>query len=144
MLILNSNCRNFGLLSFGFEAEVDEEETDNYVQQNASKAKSTHDILDDPKLSKETITLTRANDEDPEDRIEHASEDETALEEKKERIKNKLKKSGNKKETKSQSEPVSSGSKTEEKEAKSASDSDSDDLYNELEKERREKRQKQA
>lgn len=51
--------RNFGLLSFGEEAEEDEEETDSFVQKNAGKPKSTHDILDDPKLSKQTATTIK-------------------------------------------------------------------------------------
>lgn len=48
-------CRNFGLLSFGEEAEVDEMETSMFTQKNAGKAKSMHDAIDDPKLSKETV-----------------------------------------------------------------------------------------
>lgn len=51
--------RNFGLLSFGAEAEEDEEETDNFVQKYSGKAKSTHDVLDDPNLSKETAVLIK-------------------------------------------------------------------------------------
>lgn len=58
-------CRNFGLLSFGDEAEEDEEETDSYVQKNAGKAKSTHDVLDDPKLSKETVTIIKRGKGEP-------------------------------------------------------------------------------
>lgn len=46
--------RNFGLLSFGEEAEVDEMETSIFTQKNAGKAKSMHDAIDDPKLSKKT------------------------------------------------------------------------------------------
>lgn len=51
--------RNFGLLSFGNEAEEDEEETNDFVQRNSGKAKSTHDLLTDPKLSKETATFVK-------------------------------------------------------------------------------------
>lgn len=51
--------RNFGLLSFGAEAEEDEEETESYVQKNSGKAKSTHDVLDDPRLSKDTLTIVK-------------------------------------------------------------------------------------
>lgn len=46
--------RNFGLLSFGEEAEEDEEETENFVKKTGGKSKSTHDVLDDPSLSKKT------------------------------------------------------------------------------------------
>lgn len=51
--------RNFGLLSFGEEAEEDEEETESYVQKFAGKSKSTHDVLDDPTLSRETATTIK-------------------------------------------------------------------------------------
>lgn len=51
--------RNFGLLSFGNEAEEDEEETNEFVQKYSGKAKSTHDLLTDPKLSKETETFIK-------------------------------------------------------------------------------------
>lgn len=51
--------RNFGLLSFGEEAEEDEDQTNDFVKKNAGKAKSTHDVLDDPKLSKETGDLKK-------------------------------------------------------------------------------------
>lgn len=46
--------KNFGLLSFGDEAEGDEQETEEFVKKSTGKGKSTHDVLDDPKLSKET------------------------------------------------------------------------------------------
>ncbi|XP_052754333.1 spliceosome-associated protein CWC27 homolog isoform X1 [Galleria mellonella] len=42
--------KNFGLLSFGEEAEEDEGEAQEY----RGKPKSTHDLLEDPKLSKKT------------------------------------------------------------------------------------------
>ncbi|KAI5643701.1 cyclophilin type peptidyl-prolyl cis-trans isomerase/CLD domain-containing protein [Phthorimaea operculella] len=42
--------KNFGLLSFGEEAEEEEGEAQEYK----GKPKSTHDLLDDPKLSKKT------------------------------------------------------------------------------------------
>lgn len=60
--------RNFGLLSFGEEAEGDEEETNVYVKKNAGKAKSLHDNVDDPKLSKEPIrvpNVEKADSEEP-------------------------------------------------------------------------------
>lgn len=60
--------KNFGLLSFGEEAEGDEQETTIFVKQNAGKAKSLHDATDDPKLSKEPIKVPkteRASSEEP-------------------------------------------------------------------------------
>ncbi|XP_068622359.1 spliceosome-associated protein CWC27 homolog isoform X1 [Battus philenor] len=42
--------KNFGLLSFGDEAEQDEDEAEEF----RGKPKSTHDLLEDPKLSKKT------------------------------------------------------------------------------------------
>ncbi|XP_064551632.1 spliceosome-associated protein CWC27 homolog [Drosophila montana] len=51
--------KNFGLLSFGEEAEGDEQETSIFVKQNAGKAKSLHDATDDPKLSKEPIKVPK-------------------------------------------------------------------------------------
>lgn len=50
--------KNFGLLSFGDEAEGDEQETDEFVKKTSGKSKSTHDVLDDPKLSKESAVIT--------------------------------------------------------------------------------------
>ncbi|KAI5745979.1 hypothetical protein M8J76_015994 [Diaphorina citri] len=44
--------KNFKLLSFGEEAEEDEEEVDQVNQKFSGKSKSTHDVLQDPKLSK--------------------------------------------------------------------------------------------
>lgn len=41
--------RNFKLLSFGLEAEEDDEETE--VKPEDRKMKSSHDVLDDPRLS---------------------------------------------------------------------------------------------
>lgn len=57
--VKEKGVKNFGLLSFGNEAEEDEEETNEFVQKNAGKAKSTHDVLDDPKLSKDTATFVK-------------------------------------------------------------------------------------
>lgn len=50
--------KNFGLLSFGDEAEEEEQETTQFVQRNfAGKGKSSHDVLDDPRLSKQAIDV---------------------------------------------------------------------------------------
>ena len=47
--------RNFKLLSFGDEAEEDEIENDLEQTKYVGKSKSTHDVLNDPKLSSKTI-----------------------------------------------------------------------------------------
>lgn len=135
--------RNFGLLSFGAEAAEDEDQSDLFVQQNAGKAKSTHDILDDPKLSKQTVQVTSSDD--PDDRIEiaerHSSDDDA--EKKADKVRAKLKGSKRKAviEPKVDIEPGTPPLEAERK----AVDSDSDDDFtNELEKERRAKRKKEA
>ena len=48
---LVSTCRNFKLLSFGDEAEEDEEESVAVSKKLAFKSKSSHDLTNDPKLS---------------------------------------------------------------------------------------------
>lgn len=45
--------RNFKLLSFGAEAEEDEEETEVANKKYSGRSKSTHDLLQDPTLSAE-------------------------------------------------------------------------------------------
>lgn len=87
--------RNFGLLSFGEEAEEDEVETNEFVQKNAGKAKSLHDVVDDPKLSKEPIKVKEENQEEsePEDghvAIKEEKLDDDEIAERKQRIKDKL------------------------------------------------------
>lgn len=47
--------RNFKLLSFGEEAEEDEEESSVLNKQYSSKGKSAHDCLSDPKLSAQPV-----------------------------------------------------------------------------------------
>lgn len=49
--------KNFGLLSFGDEAENDEAQVVSFEKQKLSKCKSSHDVLNDPKLSKESIKI---------------------------------------------------------------------------------------
>lgn len=139
------------MLSFGAEAEEDEEQNDIFVQKNAGKAKSTHDILDDPKLSKQTVQVTSAADH-PEDRIEYAerdaSDDDGMLEEKAEKIRAKLR--GSKRKVASEREsntPPLEAKHTVNAAAATApadDDSDSDEFTNELEKERRAKRKKEV
>uniref|UniRef100_A0A182JAS3 Spliceosome-associated protein CWC27 homolog n=1 Tax=Anopheles atroparvus TaxID=41427 RepID=A0A182JAS3_ANOAO len=118
--------KNFGLLSFGDEAEEEEQETNVFVQKNASvgRGKSSHDVLDDPKLSKQTVDTPRT--ETGKSRVPHdqeasssdASDDQrssTHVEESKLRglndVRNKLKR------------------KPDEKQKKEASESDSDSDY---------------
>lgn len=138
----NFFCRNFGLLSFGEEAEEDEEQTDSFVQKNAGKSKSTHDVLDDPQLSKHTLDPSKSteHENDPIEQQDQHSDDDLSLEEKAQRIRNKLKgklKSLNNKDN--ANELI-----TAEKPSVQASESDSDDFTSELEKERRIKRQIKA
>lgn len=47
--------RNYKLLSFGDEAEEDEIENSAEQSKYVGKSKSTHDVLNDPKLSSKTI-----------------------------------------------------------------------------------------
>uniref|UniRef100_A0A0A1XA14 Spliceosome-associated protein CWC27 homolog n=1 Tax=Zeugodacus cucurbitae TaxID=28588 RepID=A0A0A1XA14_ZEUCU len=92
--------KNFGLLSFGEEAEEDEEETNQFVQKNAGKAKSMHDVVDDPKLSKDALPIegsnTRSDDEEEleEERrlalVKKEPLDDDDMEERRQRIKDKL------------------------------------------------------
>ncbi|XP_054735444.1 spliceosome-associated protein CWC27 homolog [Anastrepha obliqua] len=92
--------KNFGLLSFGEEAEEDEEETKQFVQKNSGKAKSLHDVEDDPKLSKDVLHIENTNisSEDEEAleeerqlvRIKKEPLDDDDVEERKQRIKDKL------------------------------------------------------
>lgn len=130
-----SNSRNFGLLSFGEEAEEDETETNDFVQKNASKSKSVHDVIDDPKLSKEALQVEKqklADDHVKEKQIE--SDDDATKAQKTDRIRDKLKNA-----------PKSSkGEKRPAEPEEHQSDSDSDEFTNELERERKLKRQKKA
>lgn len=43
-------CRNYKLLSFGEEAEEDEEEVAEVSKQFSGKSKSAHDLTSDPKM----------------------------------------------------------------------------------------------
>lgn len=130
--------RNFGLLSFGFEAEEDEEQTNTFVQKNAGKAKSTHDVLDDPLLSKQTQKFMKIEPDDEfEDEMSRADEDRRSSAVK-DKIRNKLKMvAKSAKETTVAvaalpNEPID------------VSDSDDDIVGNELERERKAKLKQQA
>lgn len=135
-------------MSFGEEAEEDESETINFVQKNATKSKSVHDVVDDPKLSKETVTIPKSKNKDDDDdddddggHIEEnaiQSDDESTLRAKTDRIRDKLK-------AKSSHQSDEKGNeKTSKVELNEQSDSDSDEFTNELERERKRKRQKKA
>jgi len=70
--------KNFKLLSFGQEAEEDEEETAIEAKKFSGKSKSTHDVLDDPKLSSEPTISTAVEgsseevaEPDPEEQLEN-------------------------------------------------------------------------
>uniref|UniRef100_A0A1A9WEA6 Spliceosome-associated protein CWC27 homolog n=1 Tax=Glossina brevipalpis TaxID=37001 RepID=A0A1A9WEA6_9MUSC len=87
--------KNFGLLSFGEEAEEDEEKTNQFMQKNAGKAKSLHDAVDDPNLSKEPLKLD-LNEKEIESDYEHNEDctkqlNELEVEQRKQRIQEKLK-----------------------------------------------------
>ncbi|XP_075988424.1 spliceosome-associated protein CWC27 homolog isoform X2 [Anticarsia gemmatalis] len=66
--------KNFGLLSFGEEAEEDEGEALEY----RGKPKSTHDLLEDPKLSKKTAAELELEEEqkDKEEQTEESKRQE--------------------------------------------------------------------
>jgi len=49
--------RNFKLLSFGEEAEEDEEELIDAIKVFSGRPKSTHDVLQDPQLSSEPAVI---------------------------------------------------------------------------------------
>ncbi|XKL65346.1 hypothetical protein PGB90_008766 [Kerria lacca] len=83
--------KNYKLLSFGEEAEEDELETITVTKKYEGKSKSTHDILDDPKLSKQTI-----KDEECTKYVEEDF-DKKELTQQIETIKNKLNKANEKK-----------------------------------------------
>lgn len=139
------------MLSFGEEAEEDETLTNDFVQKNATKSKSVFDI--DPKLSKEAAQNEKKRELDDDHFEENPveSDDEVTLKEKTDRIRDKLKKlsksdQGAKSRTKPKDEPERESEPEPEPapEPDQHSDSDSDDYTNELEKERKLKRQKKA
>ncbi|XP_071953445.1 spliceosome-associated protein CWC27 homolog [Antedon mediterranea] len=85
--------KNFSLLSFGEEAEEDEEEVNVVSKQIKTKSKSAHDLTDDPKLSAQAaleVDLPPAKKQ----RVEETEDipDDEYNEKMKEKIRNKLKK----------------------------------------------------
>lgn len=83
---IKKGVKKFELLSFGFEAEEDEQQSIKFIDTHSTKSKSSHDILNDPKLSKNSIQINTTS-------IAYTSDDENTK--KKdiglERIKEKLK-----------------------------------------------------
>lgn len=123
------NYRNFGLLSFGAEAEEDEAESTEFVQKVTTKGKSTHDVLDDPKLSKNSLKIEKKERSVTPDIIEEANipdQEEIELQAKAEAIRNKLKASSSKS-----------------KRPKSSSESE-DDYLKDVEGEKKKKKQKKV
>ena len=89
------------MLSFGSEAEDDEEETNQFVQKNVGKAKSLHDVIDDPLLSKTAVAIKSLNhSSDSEEELQKAGavikEELEDTEVRMQRIKDKLKASKSK------------------------------------------------
>lgn len=122
-----------------FTAEEDEEQTNEFVQKVAGKAKSTHDVLDDPKLSKETATFVKIEKDDDENDKSSQENDTQDPEEVVANIRSKLKSSrSNEKRGRREKEE----SKVEE--VVPVYDSDSDEFGNELERERQIKKKKKA
>ncbi|CAL1684793.1 unnamed protein product [Lasius platythorax] len=100
-----TGVKNFKLLSFGEEAEEDEEESSVLNRQYSGKGKSAHDCLSDPKLSSQPVVEPdeppskkikedRSSDWESDDETHNPEELAALTKEKeavKERIKNKLK-----------------------------------------------------
>lgn len=75
--MFSSYQRNFKLLSFGDEAEEDEIETTIENKKFEGKGKSTHDVLNDPKLSSKTVVEElSAQNSDSKDSEEENEKDE--------------------------------------------------------------------
>ncbi|CAH0550080.1 unnamed protein product [Brassicogethes aeneus] len=73
-----AGVKDFKLLSFGEEAEEDEEESSKINEKFVGKGKSSHDVLDDPKLSSQTDIKKEPEDEEevekeinPEEQLEN-------------------------------------------------------------------------
>jgi len=73
--------RNFKLLSFGEEAEEDEEESSEANRRYSGRSKSTHDILNDPYLSAVPAVETKENTKGGHKRTLHSSDSDSALSE---------------------------------------------------------------
>jgi hypothetical protein len=73
--------RNFKLLSFGEEAEEDEEESSEANRRYSGRSKSTHDILNDPHLSAVPAVETAENIKGSHKRTLGSSDSDSALSE---------------------------------------------------------------
>lgn len=128
------------MLSFGVEAEEDEEQIDSLVQKYSGKAKSLHDAVDDALLSREVVKIT-PEDDSRVDSSDALAVDAMTTEEKANRIRDKLK-------TKPDLKMVDGIEKKKSIEAKEVkyvdSGSDSDEYANELHREKKENRKKEA
>lgn len=125
--------KNFKLLSFGEEAEEDEEQVASVNEKLGGRGKSTHDVLDDPNLSSiPAVEIQKGEADSDSDALsgdDQTAEKDSDTEEnrhKVEAVKNKLKK-GDKK-------PTAENSET----------SDSEDEESFLAKERREQRKRKV
>lgn len=73
--------RNFKLLSFGEEAEEDEEESSEANRRYSGRSKSTHDVLNDPHLSAVPAVETAENTKGSHKRTLYSSDSDLALSE---------------------------------------------------------------
>jgi peptidyl-prolyl cis-trans isomerase SDCCAG10 len=71
--------RNFKLLSFGEEAEEDEEETNEANRKYSGRSKSTHDILNDPGLSAMTAAETEEKNKESNKQTVGSSDSDSPL-----------------------------------------------------------------
>lgn len=114
--------KNFSLLSFGEEAEEDEELVKQVSQTMKGKSKSSHDLLkDDPKLSSVPVVDRKEDEraegdslEDTDDDVEEEADGETDREKVREYISKKLKKDKMEDKTETSQEPVKKTSRSDE------------------------------
>uniref|UniRef100_A0A1B0CMB8 Spliceosome-associated protein CWC27 homolog n=1 Tax=Lutzomyia longipalpis TaxID=7200 RepID=A0A1B0CMB8_LUTLO len=134
--------KNFGLLSFGEEAEEDEEETMEFVKKSSGKAKSMHDAIEDPKLSRETVKVDQVDKMREKSSASESEEeikklpDEVDVRKTAESVRNKLKGKKNDEKSPRKSRDV-------DKKKAESSDSEEYDLFDE-EKQRKAQRRKDA
>jgi len=73
--------KDFGLLSFGDEAEEEEEDLTRASKEFEVKSKSSHDLLADPKLSAEEVKVRKDGEKDKETKDDEADGDVKEVEE---------------------------------------------------------------
>ncbi|XP_064624646.1 spliceosome-associated protein CWC27 homolog [Lineus longissimus] len=104
--------KNFKLLSFGEEAEEDEEEVLEVTKKMHGKSKSSHDLTDDPRLSSVPAVKQpkqqkrKAKDDVKQKKEESSSSSEESDEEEKERTKENVKKKFKTEDSKENPQPV--------------------------------------